>query len=522
MLRPFRAFRSRIIRPSTGQIADLRAENRELRRRVDEITSLLDDGLTTLSRTGQAVRSIERELAADRADPPIAKAITAVPTPGGATDRRVSVVIATLDRAESLGECLLAVRGLDYWPFEVVVVNGPSTDTTAALLDGWRDRVKVAQCPVFNIAAARNIGVAAASGDVVAFLDDDTYPEPSWLGELLEGLDAVAAGVGGQVRNRAGTAVEILHLVDTRLGETTRFRDLDPTPWYATPYSDRFVVLPGGNSAYRRDALIEIGGFDEAFEYGGEEADLDLRLRDAGFELSVAPSAVVYHQALSNADRTSDGVVRDRYRFLRSKSYFTLKHAVGTHSASEMAASHDRSVERFRAERRAAIASGLLEPRDLERLDDEAARAVVDAAEQWRRGPQMRSPEWFAAASGSFLPFAADRSDGPRLHECIVLGPGVALAEGLAQEAERAAQDRAIVRIVRVVAGPGRVTIEAGVWRHDVSDPGNGDATAAGQTVVAAVRRIHAARRVDRIRTRGLPSSWIVALESIGVPVETG
>src|SRR5207302_6552199 len=90
----------------------------------------------------------------------------------------VSIVVSTLDRAAHLARLLASLRHLDYERFEVVVVNGPSQDGSDAVLAQWDGQIKAVRCPSANLAASRNIGIAAAAGDIVAFIDDDAVPHP--------------------------------------------------------------------------------------------------------------------------------------------------------------------------------------------------------------------------------------------------------------------------------------------------------------------------------------------------------
>ena len=68
---------------------------------------------------------------------------------------------------------------------EVIVVNGPSTDNSEAVIASWGSRIRAARCDVANISVSRNIGICMAQGDIVAFIDDDAVPEPEWLAQLL-------------------------------------------------------------------------------------------------------------------------------------------------------------------------------------------------------------------------------------------------------------------------------------------------------------------------------------------------
>src|SRR5262249_19829754 len=136
-------------------------------------------------------------------------------------------------RAPQLRRLLPSLAWLEFPSFEVVVVNGPSTDETAAVLAEHAGRVRVVSCPEANLGMARNLGIAAAAGELVAFLDDDALPaDPGWLSTLVAALAVTpdAAGVGGPVL-RADTAE--LELDDVATSD------------YGFPAAAREVVLDG-------------------------------------------------------------------------------------------------------------------------------------------------------------------------------------------------------------------------------------------------------------------------------------
>ena len=193
---------------------------------------------------------------------------------------RVSVVINTLNRAPYLRRLLGSLSHLDYPSFEVVVVNGPSTDGTEALLAEFEGRIKVAGCPEANLSRSRNIGIAAAAGDIVAFIDDDALPgSPEWLTDLVAALvrSPRAAGSGGPVLQ--GDAER--HEFDGGATSDYGFQAFNRTQLRALGVAldgKRWVRrVPGGNCAFRHDVLLEIGGFDEAIPYYLDEADVCLR-----------------------------------------------------------------------------------------------------------------------------------------------------------------------------------------------------------------------------------------------------
>ena len=118
--------------------------------------------------------------------------------------QRFSIIVATRERPRSLLRTLRAIRQLDYPNFEVVVVGDALADDALSGAEwGWLRFVRFDQP---NLSAARNAGVAAAAGDVLAFIDDDAVPEPTWLthhgSSLLEsGATASVGFVRGARRN---------------------------------------------------------------------------------------------------------------------------------------------------------------------------------------------------------------------------------------------------------------------------------------------------------------------------------
>ena len=116
------------------------------------------------------------------------------------SDLSFSVVVNTTDRAASLRTLLRALDHQSYPHFEVVVVVGPTKDNTLEILAEYGSRVQVLRCARANLSKSRNIGLAAASGDIVAFIDDDAAPSRNWLRQLRRIFaDPNVAGSGGMV-----------------------------------------------------------------------------------------------------------------------------------------------------------------------------------------------------------------------------------------------------------------------------------------------------------------------------------
>jgi GT2 family glycosyltransferase len=197
---------------------------------------------------------------------------------------RVSVVVCTHNGGQTLAQCLERVRGLSYPDFEVIVVDDGSTDDSAEIARAHG--ATLVQTEHRGLSFARNAGVARATGDVVAFLDDDAYPDPDWLQYLAAALRANAhAGVGGP------------NIPPDDDGLVADCVAAAPGGPIHVLISDREAEhVPGCNMAFRKSALEEIGGFDERFWAAGDDVDVCWRLQESGRTLGFSAGAVVMHR----------------------------------------------------------------------------------------------------------------------------------------------------------------------------------------------------------------------------------
>ncbi len=204
---------------------------------------------------------------------------------------RVSVVVATHNRASQVGELLAGLRAqsLDPELFEVVVVDDGSTDDTLAVLAAAADQAgprlrvldrRVSEGP----AAAREQGWRAARGALIAFTDDDCVPEPGWLEAGMAAGDGELVFVQGRTEPPAGE-FERLGRFDRPFTRTIRVTELDP-------------AFQTCNVFYPRALLERIDGFDTAAfgrDPGGEDSDLAWRAIEAGARPVFCDAAVVRH-----------------------------------------------------------------------------------------------------------------------------------------------------------------------------------------------------------------------------------
>jgi len=205
----------------------------------------------------------------------------------------VSLVVCTRNRAEKLEAFFAALgRMRARAPWELVIVDNGSTDDTQQRLQvlsrGLDVRVTIVGEPRQGLGRARNTGVSAARGELLAFTDDDCYPAADYIDRVVEAFaDPERAYVGGRIL-----------LFDAEDHPITVRVDSSPIP--IPPYS----VVPtglvqGANMAFRRDVLERIGGFDNALGPGtpfcNDDVDAVARASAAGFAGSYVPEPVVHH-----------------------------------------------------------------------------------------------------------------------------------------------------------------------------------------------------------------------------------
>ncbi len=195
-----------------------------------------------------------------------------------------TVVVAAYNEVETMAACvasLLAMRGLNDL-VEIIVVDNGSTDGTGDALATFGDRIRVLTEGTRGAGAARNCGIRAAQGPVVAFTDADCVVEPDWLSHLIAPLADPAVGVvGGRILSVPGA------------NRIARFGEVIHDHHDAIEVQEEPYVI-SMNWASRREVLLLAGLFDEAL-LRGQDVDLSWRIRQAGYRLVYAPNAVLRH-----------------------------------------------------------------------------------------------------------------------------------------------------------------------------------------------------------------------------------
>ncbi len=232
----------------------------------------------------------------------------------------VSVIVVSHGRPALLRRALIGIGQLFYRPFELVVVADAAG--LAAIADlPLAARIKTARQEVANISGARNRGVDLAGGDILAFIDDDAVPEPTWLNHLVSPLtETDCAAVTGTVLGRNGISVQWADRVVDARGRAFRAPKGDLPEGLA-------VKLEGTNMGIRREVLAAIGGFDEGFRFYLDETDLAYRLMKAGHVTAFAQLATVHHGFAESVRRRTDRVPLSLWDIGVSSALYLRKHA---------------------------------------------------------------------------------------------------------------------------------------------------------------------------------------------------
>lgn len=214
----------------------------------------------------------------------IRKAFSQVPFAPDLPWPGISVVVCSYNGSRTIRGCLEGLRKLDYPNFEVIVVNDGSKDNTEEIANEYGFRVITTENR--GLSSARNTGMRAAKGEIVAYIDDDAWPDPHWLTYLAATfLRTSHVGVGGPNIPPPDDG-PIAHCVANAPGG----------PIHVLLTDQEAEHIPGCNMAFRKDALEAVGGFDHTFRIAGDDVDLCWRLQQRGWTLGFSSAAMVWHR----------------------------------------------------------------------------------------------------------------------------------------------------------------------------------------------------------------------------------
>jgi glycosyltransferase involved in cell wall biosynthesis len=312
----------------------------------------------------------------------------------------VSVIVVSRGRPDLLLRCLTGISQLRCRNFEVVVV-ADQAGISAVSNSPFRDKIKTSQFNEPNISMARNVGLSLASGDVVAFIDDDAVPEPSWLCYLIHPFyDDKIDAAGGFVRGRNGISFQSRATQIDMLGYETPIDVAQHKTSHYRASRGLAIKTPGTNAAFRLSTLRHIGGFDPAFAFYLDETDVNMRLAAQNRWSAIVPLAQVHHGFCSSDRRRNDRMPLSLFDVGASTVVFLRKHAG--------ASKHKTRIEDLYNEQKARLLRhmqvGKCEPRDVALLLETLENGVEHG---WRKELTLQTP--LSMPKAEFQIFDAER-----------------------------------------------------------------------------------------------------------------
>lgn len=197
---------------------------------------------------------------------------------------KVSVVVATYNGARTLKSCLDSLTRLNYPDYEVIVVDDGSTDATREIAQRYEQFHYLRQ-DNHGLSVARNSGIAASRGEIIAFTDSDCRPDADWLNYLVADLLTYEfQGIGGH---------NFLPPDDSWVAAAVMASPGGPAHVMLTDRDAEHV--PGCNMAFFKWVLEDVGGFDAPFCKAGDDVDVCWRLLERGYRIGFSPAGFVWH-----------------------------------------------------------------------------------------------------------------------------------------------------------------------------------------------------------------------------------
>src|SRR6266478_3160037 len=215
----------------------------------------------------------------------VQKAFHNAPYFGLARYPKVSVVVASYNGDRTLKACLDSLARLNYPDYEIILVDDGSTDSTPQITSALPKVRYFRHEKNLGLSIARNTGIAAAVGEIIAFTDSDCRADEDWLYYLVADLlESEFAGIGGP---------NFLPPEDSLVAAAVMVSPGGPAHVMLTDRQAEHI--PGCNMAFYKWALAEIGGFDPIFRRAGDDVDLCWRLQQAGHAIGFSPAGFVWH-----------------------------------------------------------------------------------------------------------------------------------------------------------------------------------------------------------------------------------
>ena len=235
---------------------------------------------------------------------------------------RCSIIIPVYNKAPLTRQCVDTLLGLpSSVATEIIIVNDGSSDSTRELLTSYGRRVRSLRHEANSgFAKTCNDGAAAAAGEFLVFLNNDTIPTPGWLDALVNYAEShPKAGVVGSKLLFPNDTIQHAGVVISQDRMPRHIYTGFPSNHPAVNVSRAYPAVTGACMLIRRRLFDQVGGFDTTFMNSCEDIDLCLRLRDRGFEAHYCKDSVLYHlesvsrQGRSREEQQNNQIYRSRW-----------------------------------------------------------------------------------------------------------------------------------------------------------------------------------------------------------------
>lgn len=230
-----------------------------------------------------------------------------------------SIVIPAFNEVFYTRLCLISLERADLCGAEVIVVDNGSSDSTPDFLCEWKAagprRIAVRSEENLGFARGCNLGASKASGDIIVFLNNDTFVMPDWLPRLLAPFEYPSVWVTGSRLLYPNGRVQHAGVVFIEEGPGHVFAGLPGNSPLVLKQRE-YQAVTGAALAIRRRVFDEVGGFDTAYFNSYEDGDLCLKVREAGGRILYVPDSVAYHWESMSRGRLSANDERNQQLFI--------------------------------------------------------------------------------------------------------------------------------------------------------------------------------------------------------------
>lgn len=222
----------------------------------------------------------------------------------------ISAVVCAYNEERTIRECLESLSACDYPHLEIIVCDDGSTDATLDIVKEFN--VRILDLPHAGLSVARNAGIEASTGDIVAFLDADAACHRDWPWHLALSFDDESIAASGGPNLPVAGAPFIERVIAASPG----------APMEVLTADDRAEHVPGCNMAFRREVLADIGGFNPIYTSAGDDVDVCWKILDGGSSIAFSPAAQIRHHRRG----TVRGYLRQQRGYGRAEKLLSHAH----------------------------------------------------------------------------------------------------------------------------------------------------------------------------------------------------